>query len=391
MQVFKDNQGLIYTARDYASDLSSLEIVNLETQDFEYKIEHEDFVASVPGEYNLEDLDKDLTGFGLITNIYAPKHYSISRIIAEDWGHNLQTQILGLSLKHLDGQETKTGGKVIKNVSGYDLAKIYIGSANSFAIINGAYLRLEKLPEHMISLELSIQEEARAIYYKQELINFLHKISVIDFDYSFKPSISFSRGLKGLLLIKIDINATSKELLDLKLKRLLQRLENYFKVNFTNIDLNLEESFYQAAEKKLSLSITRSTYAKTYPNEDLRIEFHLPLTEIYDFANNLMDLVVSLNIFSLAQEFKLKIYPKNSRIDLYLPANLLKDWINALRLVKIKSLNQDYFANIFPVSNSTKSLEHKINLDLDNSEYKIISKLKELYDPYNVLNPGILF
>lgn len=390
MQIFKDNQGLIYTARDYADNATDLEIINLETEDFEYKIEHEDFVASVPGEYKLEDLDKDLANFALTTNIFAPKHYSLSRIIAEDWEHNLQTQVLGLALKHLDGIETKTGGKVIKNVSGYDLSKIYIGSANSLALISGVHLRLEKLPKQSASLEITIEEESRDLYYKQDLVTFLHKISVIDFDYSFQSSLSFTRGLVGLVIIRIDISANNEELLELKLKRLLHRLEHYCKVSFANIDLNSEESFYQSVEKKISLALTKSAYSKPYPNEDLRIEFHLALDEIFDFANNLMNLITKTNTFALTQDFRLKIYPKNSRIDLYLPPSLLKDWISILKLVKIKSFNQDYCANIFPISKTTKALEHKINLDTNNSEYKIIAKLKELYDPYNVLNPGIL-
>ncbi|MFP6654192.1 MAG: FAD-binding oxidoreductase [Myxococcota bacterium] len=54
--------------------------------------------------------------------------------------------ILGLDVVGGDGVESKCGGRVVKNVTGYDLAKLYCGSFGSLAVICGAWLRLRPLP-----------------------------------------------------------------------------------------------------------------------------------------------------------------------------------------------------------------------------------------------------
>jgi glycolate oxidase FAD binding subunit len=43
--------------------------------------------------------------------------------------------IIGMTVIHADGRKSKTGGRVVKNVTGYDLAKLYTGSLGSLAII----------------------------------------------------------------------------------------------------------------------------------------------------------------------------------------------------------------------------------------------------------------
>ncbi len=43
--------------------------------------------------------------------------------------------IIGMKVVHSDGRVSKTGGRVVKNVSGYDLAKLYTGSIGSLGAI----------------------------------------------------------------------------------------------------------------------------------------------------------------------------------------------------------------------------------------------------------------
>ena len=40
-----------------------------------------------------------------------------------------------MTVVHVDGRLSKTGGRVVKNVTGYDLAKLYTGSLGSLAVI----------------------------------------------------------------------------------------------------------------------------------------------------------------------------------------------------------------------------------------------------------------
>jgi glycolate oxidase FAD binding subunit len=50
--------------------------------------------------------------------------------------------VLGCEVVLADGLRTRCGGRVVKNVTGYDMAKLYTGSLGSLGVITGAWLRL---------------------------------------------------------------------------------------------------------------------------------------------------------------------------------------------------------------------------------------------------------
>ncbi len=54
--------------------------------------------------------------------------------------------VLGLSLVGADGRVIKAGGRVVKNVAGYDMVKLFTGSWGTLGIIAEAHLRLHALP-----------------------------------------------------------------------------------------------------------------------------------------------------------------------------------------------------------------------------------------------------
>jgi len=62
-------------------------------------------------------------------------------------GGTLRDALLGAQVLHADGSVSKTGGQVVKNVAGYDLGKLYVGSCGSLAFIHRMYLRLVSRPE----------------------------------------------------------------------------------------------------------------------------------------------------------------------------------------------------------------------------------------------------
>ena len=55
--------------------------------------------------------------------------------------------VIGLKITLPDGRAVKSGGKVVKNVAGYDLAKLFIGSRGSLGVIAEATFKLRPLPE----------------------------------------------------------------------------------------------------------------------------------------------------------------------------------------------------------------------------------------------------
>jgi len=60
--------------------------------------------------------------------------------------------VIGLKLAHADGSHSKAGGKVVKNVAGYDMNKLYIGSYGTLAVITGVTFKLRPLAERDASV-----------------------------------------------------------------------------------------------------------------------------------------------------------------------------------------------------------------------------------------------
>ena len=54
--------------------------------------------------------------------------------------------LIGIRVAHPDGLVTKAGGKVVKNVTGYDLNKLYTGSLGTLGVIVEANFKLQPLP-----------------------------------------------------------------------------------------------------------------------------------------------------------------------------------------------------------------------------------------------------
>lgn len=81
--------------------------------------------------------DRATLGGVLATNASGPKRllYGTARDL-----------LIGIKVVHADGMISKAGGKVTKNVTGYDMMKLYIGSLGTLAVIVEATLKLRPLP-----------------------------------------------------------------------------------------------------------------------------------------------------------------------------------------------------------------------------------------------------
>ncbi len=66
-----------------------------------------------------------------------------------DWqlDRRLRADLLGLEVVLASGEVTRCGGSVVKNVTGFDLVRLYCGSLGSLGAITRATVRLHPLPE----------------------------------------------------------------------------------------------------------------------------------------------------------------------------------------------------------------------------------------------------
>jgi glycolate oxidase FAD binding subunit len=67
--------------------------------------------------------------------------------------------ILGLEAVGADGTAMKCGGRVVKNVTGYDMAKLYCGSFGTLGVLTGAWLRLRPKPKKRLALRAPLPRE----------------------------------------------------------------------------------------------------------------------------------------------------------------------------------------------------------------------------------------
>jgi glycolate oxidase FAD binding subunit len=67
----------------------------------------------------------------------------------------LRDLIVGVSLIRADGARVRGGGKVVKNVAGFDLPKLSVGSLGTLGMIATATFRLHPAPETALALRVS--------------------------------------------------------------------------------------------------------------------------------------------------------------------------------------------------------------------------------------------
>jgi glycolate oxidase FAD binding subunit len=68
---------------------------------------------------------------------------------------SLRDLIIGVTIALPDGTLASSGGKVVKNVAGYDLPKLVTGGFGTLGVITSAVFRLHPLPHHACSFTIS--------------------------------------------------------------------------------------------------------------------------------------------------------------------------------------------------------------------------------------------
>jgi glycolate oxidase FAD binding subunit len=100
---------------------------------------------------------------------FAPASATIGGIVATaDTGSlrqrygSVRDQILGITFVRADGQIAKAGGRVVKNVAGYDLMKLFTGAYGTLGIISQVTFRVYPQPESSGTVVLTGQPDAIA-------------------------------------------------------------------------------------------------------------------------------------------------------------------------------------------------------------------------------------
>ncbi|QQK81009.1 FAD-binding oxidoreductase [Salicibibacter cibi] len=67
--------------------------------------------------------------------------------------------VIGLHVAHPNGEILRSGGKVVKNVAGYDMNKLFIGSMGTLGVMTEVTLKLRPLPKYQSMCAMTFPEE----------------------------------------------------------------------------------------------------------------------------------------------------------------------------------------------------------------------------------------
>ena len=115
-----------------------------------------DMTITVEAGIRMAELTKLLATENLRLPIDVPQaeHATLGGVIATNWSGarrfgcgTMRDYVIGISAVDATGREFKAGGRVVKNVAGYDLCKLLVGSRGTLAFITQVTLKLRPIPE----------------------------------------------------------------------------------------------------------------------------------------------------------------------------------------------------------------------------------------------------
>jgi glycolate oxidase FAD binding subunit len=263
--------------------------------------------------------------------------------------------VLGLSFVRSDGQVAKAGGKVVKNVAGYDLMKVFTGSYGTLGIITEITWRLYPIPA--ASQTLGITEAAPTL---QTLAQALR-----------------SSGL----------TPTAAEIISPRLGTILNLGENFgLLLRFQSIPASIAKQGEQVKELVTSLGCEISFYA-----DNAEVSLWQQLAKAINFPSQNTPLtckigIIPTQILSLLQELE-KVSSGIGAINLSSGIGKLQlpDLDTVLKLRSFAEAHQGYLTLLDAPLDSKEKLEA---WGYTGNARILMQSLKNKFDPHNIFSPS---
>ena len=284
---------------------------------------------------------------------------------------SVRDHILGFRGVNGKGDIIKSGGTVVKNVTGYDLSKLITGSFGTLIALTE--LTFKVLPMKNSSGTLIIHEDN-----KDEIAKLFNNL------------LGSSNEISGSVFVPIEPSN----------KKFNKNREEIFKFN----DLKYEGPF-------LAIRMEGSKKSIDERIRDLLIELNLK-----NKKKSILDLHQSLLFWEKINNLELFSNIKNSLVRVVVPPskciNLMKyldhdykyyiDWCGSLFWIEVLDMNQEkliiiknYITNlggyITVIKNSENSFPIQDIFTIDETRLYISKKIKESFDPKRIFNPGKMY
>ena len=269
--------------------------------------------------------------------------------------------MLGIKAVDGNGKIVKAGGKVVKNVAGYDLSKVFIGSLGTLGIITEINMRTYPLPEHESTLIIQsnnldklrdIVEDIQRYSYPGglELINSNFVEQLINSEYEWNLLIRY-------LGHKNSINEqTSKD------KKILKKQDG----EIQEIDGINSKELWKKYHNILS------------DNYETVIKIIVPITT----STNILE---SLNTL---QKYTPLIYCEPSLGIIHMQIDSKNKDFGSSEITNIRN-EIEKKNGILIIENTTSTIKNEINSwGNHNNNINIMNQIKNAFDGNNVLSPG---
>lgn len=294
--------------------------------------------------------------------------------------------ILGLEVVLPTGEILHTGVRTEKGVVGYDLTRLFVGSEGTLGIITRMILRVLPLPEKKETCLLTFTSLQKATVTVSGILN--SGLVPCTLEYMDHTAINLVRDR-----LEIDIPGDTRALIILEIDgseaevtRQLHQLSRFLKEEGIRYRRAESEQEYKAIwQARRSISPATFSLKPDKISEDIVVS-----------RSRIPDLVAYTE--ELARELELTILTFGHAGDGNIHVNIMLDRRNSDESARGESARDKLFKYVIQLG-GTLSGEHGIGitkspfltLELDATAIATMRKIKFLFDPNNILNPGKIF
>jgi glycolate oxidase len=297
--------------------------------------------------------------------------------------------ITGIVAVLADGTVLRMGGKLLKNVTGYDLINLIVGSEGTLAIVTEATIKVLPLPKIIVDLLIPFTCVEDATNFSIEILQTELMPAAIEFmdgDVVRMVSRYLSRKIPYMEANAhtiVEIDGDDKE----KVRKTYDRIGE-MALKHGALDTLVAEGTRDKEkiwEPRKKIGDTLKELTKNVTREDLVV----PKNQIPRLISRLKNCV---------SKYDATVYAFGHLGDGNIHADVSVDKVKSISVAEIDSMRREIY-DITLSLGGTITAEHGVGLSkipylsmaLDKRQIEIMKKVKRVFDPKNILNPGKIF